>query len=230
MNNEHVTHWVSSFTLWHSKLSDLCSEWKINMLRTYFQVLGFGSRHSALGTRHSAPGTRHSALGTWLHTGFRVSCFSTQNLVICATSEKWKCYIHIFGSRASGLGTRHSEVDDLCNIIEKWTCCMPGFEFHVSALKTWWFVQQVKNGNVTYIFLGPGRRVSALSTRNSALGTRNSALGTWHLIAHWVSSFMFWHLKLGDLCSEWKMDMLHTYFWVPGFRLQHSALGTQRFV
>jgi hypothetical protein len=168
-----------------------------------------------------------------LHAGFQASCFSTQNLVICATSEKCKCYIHIFGSRASGLGTRHSELGTRhpeLGTRHLALDCTLGFEFCVLALETRWFVQWVKNEHVAYIFLGPRLRVSALGTRNSALGTRNSALGTWHLIAHWVSSFMFWHLKLGDLCSEWKMDMLHTYFWVPGFGFQHSALGTQRFV
>jgi hypothetical protein len=92
--------------------------------------------------------------------------FDTWHLVICAMSEKWKCCIHIFGSRASGLGPRHSELKDLCNINEKSTCCTPGFKFRVSALETWWFVQQVKNGNVAYIFSGLGLRVSALGTRH----------------------------------------------------------------
>ena len=41
-----------------------------------------------------------------LHTGFQVSCFGTRNLVICAVSQKWTCCVHIFGSRASALGTQ----------------------------------------------------------------------------------------------------------------------------
>ena len=80
--------------------------------------------------------------------------------------------VYIFsglGLRFSALRTRHSALDDLCNVNEKWTCCTLGFKFCVSALKTRWFVQWVKNGHVVYIFSGLRLWVSALGTWNSMI-------------------------------------------------------------
>ena len=102
------------------------------------------------------------------HVAHRVSIlgFGTWNSVICATSEKWTCCIHIFGSQALGFGTRNSELDDLCNIIVQWTWCTLGFEFLVSALETWWYVQWVRNGHVVYIFSGFGEEKGSGLWRN----------------------------------------------------------------
>jgi hypothetical protein len=116
--------------------------------------------HRVLSTEYQSPSTKYRVLTNTIcvHLKYQVSCFDTRHLVICAMSGKWTCCIHIFGSRASGFGTQHSELDDLCNVNEQWTCYTLGFKFHTLALKTQWFVQWVKNEHVVYLFSGPGLR------------------------------------------------------------------------
>jgi hypothetical protein len=238
--------WVPGFGFRHSALGTwlfVQCKWKMDMLHTGFRVLCFCTQNSVIcavsekwtccvhifGSQALGLGPRHLELDDLCNVNEKWTCCTPGFVFSVSALNTWWFVqwvknghvVYIFsalGLRASGFGTWHLELDDLCSdnlyiMIYHFAsvkCCV---EYRVPGFGTRYSV--------------PGTRYLALGTQYSALGTRYSALSTQacNLIPNTTLN-----LQNCISCLQWQSCefwMPSSEYWVPGFGTRYSVLGTR---